>query len=80
MKYGIQCHAGGWFLCCWKAESLVLALTPYSGGSDENVRLVIFDTKEEAMKSLPKVVEMIGVSGEYTVIPLVNVRHWPRIN
>lgn len=68
MSYGIQCHTGGWFLAYWKDGRP--ALIPYSNGADDGVRLVTFDTKEEAEARLPDVEKLIGVGGKYAVIQI----------
>jgi hypothetical protein len=45
-------------------------LIPYSNGADDGVRLVTFDTKEEAEARLPDVEKLIGVGGKYAVIQI----------
>ena len=68
MRFGIQCHTGGWFLVRHGEEGP--ALISYSSGADEGVRLVTFDSKEEAERRLPEVERQVGVTGKYEVIPL----------
>ena len=68
MRYGIQCHTGAWFLVHHGAEGP--ELISYSNGADEGVRLLTFDTKEEAELRLSAVVRQVGVVGKYEVISL----------
>lgn len=68
MKYGIQCHTGGWFLVCHGKEGL--QLISYSSGADDGVRLLTFEGKEEAQCEMPEVEKRVGITGKYEVIPL----------
>lgn len=68
MPYGIQCRTGGWFLVYWLEGKP--ALISYSNGADEGVRLVTFDTEEEAKANLADIEQLVGVTGEYEVISL----------